>query len=133
MLSSSREHLKWAVVLAGRRHIIDVDWPGFDNHVAVDGVVVERWSWPGNNLITSRSFDVHGVPCTIVRRRIGLLDHGFELRVNDSGAVVEAMDAVGMPGALHPSRSSLPLALALLVLASLIIGGIVIGVVARLG
>jgi len=130
VLSTSRERLKWSVVLAGRRHFVDVDWAGFDNRIAVDGVVVERWSWPGNNLHATRSFSLCGVPGTIVRRRAGLLAYVFELRVGASGAVVEEIDAVGAPGAWHPSRSPIPLGLILMVLAGLSICGIVSRVVA---
>ncbi len=125
MLSTSREHLKWAVVLAGHRHVVEVDWPGFDNKIAVDGVVAERWSWPGNNLYATRSFHLDGVSCTVVRRRVGLLDYSFKLRIEASGAVIEEIDAVGVAGEWHPTRSALLLGMVLVLLAGLSVCGIV--------
>jgi len=81
-LSSSRTNLSWVVTLGERRYVVQVHWPGFDNWIAVDGVVVHRWRWPGNNLYTWKTFEVGGVPCKLIRQRTGLLDYAFELRAS---------------------------------------------------
>jgi hypothetical protein len=132
MLSSSRNQLQWTVVMAGRQYVVDVVWPGFANHVAVNGQVVQRWRWPGNNLHTTRSFELDGVPCTIVRRRAGLADFIFELQVGAAGAVAQRTDPPGaaQAGARHQTQATIVfivVVLALVVLSSL---GIVIGIVA---
>jgi hypothetical protein len=92
MLSTSRERLRWLVDLQGRRHVVDASWPGFSNWIAVDGQTVERWRWPGNNLLTWRKFRLAGSPAKIVRRRTGLLSYAFELQVDAAGVHVQEVD-----------------------------------------
>lgn len=67
--------------MADHRRVVDVVWPGFRNSIAVDGVVVQQWRWPGNNLHTWRRFELDGIPCKVVRRRAGLLSFKFALEV----------------------------------------------------
>lgn len=114
MLSTSRDHLQWRVTLAGRQYLVDLAWPGFANQIAINGQVVQRWRWPGNNLHTSRSFELEGVPCSIHRRRSGLASFVFDLHVGAPGAAVQQLDPPGPPLVAPPPPSRWPLAVTLI-------------------
>ena len=93
MLSSSVGPMRWMVLVEGREHIVDVIWPGFSNSIAVDGRVVQSWWWPGNNLRVVRKFELHGIPCRLVRQRSGLVSYTFELEVGSANALVRRIPA----------------------------------------
>lgn len=128
MLSTSRDHLQWNVLLAGRQYIVDVAWPGFSNQIAVDGQVLQRWTWPGNNLHTTRSFVMDGIQCTIHRRRSGLASFVFDLHVGATGAVVEQLEPPGAPLVAPPPPNRIPLVLALVTIALVLLVALGVGV-----
>ena len=129
LLSFSPRRVRWAVTLAGRRHVVEVAWAGFDNHIAVDGVVIDRWSWPGNNLRAKRSFQLGAVPCTVIRRRSDVLQYAFELRVDAPGALTDRLEVAGSHGAeaSERARGRLVLALLLGLLLTFVVVGIALG------
>jgi hypothetical protein len=92
MISSSVGPMRWEVDVAGRGHVVDVIWPGFSNSIAIDGEVVQTWSWPGNNLHVVRRFALAGRPCRLTRSRSGLLRYDFELSVDAPGATVRRVE-----------------------------------------
>ena len=132
MLSTSRDQLRWTVILAGRQYVVDVAWPGFANQISIDGHPVQRWRWPGNNLYTTRSFELGGVRCTIIRRRTGLVDFAFELRVDAPDAVVQQVQPQGAPTAdpNHAAQGKIIFAVLVALVVLLVTTGIVIGIVA---
>jgi hypothetical protein len=109
LTTSSCGRKRWVVTRGGRRRVVDLEWPGFSNWIAVDGAVVETWSWPGNNLYTTRRFSLDGVPATVIRQRTGLLNSVVTLEVGAPDAVVQELpvDGVGRPENVRTSKAGL--------------------------